>query len=87
MEMNKHKFLKFMVDEIERQQKEMYITNEGKKLISVLIEIYTLASNGKFDVYRGTEIADEVNRVRAQHNDYRTGIVHHKGEKNEMPIL
>jgi hypothetical protein len=68
-----------MIDEIERQQKEMYKTNEGKKLISVLIEIYTLISNGKFDVYRGDEISDEINRVHAQHYEYRTGIEYYKG--------
>jgi hypothetical protein len=78
MEMNKHKFIKFMVDEIERHQKEMYKTNEGKKLISVLIEIYTLVSNGKFDVYR-EDVSDEINRVHAQYKDYKAGVVHHKG--------
>jgi hypothetical protein len=48
--MNKEKFLKFLVDEIERNQKEMYKTGEGKKVVFVLTQIYTLVSDGKFDV-------------------------------------
>jgi hypothetical protein len=31
MEMNKQQFLKFMISEIERQQKDMYKSGEGKR--------------------------------------------------------
>lgn len=65
MEMNKQKFLKFMTDEIERQQKDMYKSGEGKKVVAVLSQIYTLTSDGKFDVHsnRGEEISKEIKRV------------------------
>lgn len=76
MEMNKQKFLKFMVDEIERQQKDMYKTGEGKKLVTVLSQIYTLTSDGKFDVHsnRGEEISEEIKNVQKGHihGSYRT---------------
>lgn len=49
-EMNKDKFLKFIVDEIERHQKIVNKTGEEKKVVEVLIQIYTLTSDGKFDV-------------------------------------
>jgi len=63
--MNKQKFLKFMVDEIGRQQKDMYKSGEGKKVVAVLTEIYTLTSDGKFDVIsnRGEEISEEIKRI------------------------
>lgn len=69
MEMNKQKFLKFMIDEIERQQKDMYKTGEGKKVVAVLSQIYTLTSDGKFDVHsnRGEEIAEEIKNVSKGH--------------------
>jgi len=78
MEMNKQKFLKFMVDEIERQQKDMYNTGEGKKVVAVLSQIYTLTSDGKFDVHsnRGQEIAEEiknVHRAKEDSRDYNKG--------------
>jgi hypothetical protein len=75
MEMNKQKFLKFMVDEIERQQKDMYKSGEGKKVVFVLSQIYTLASDGKFDVHsnRGEEIADEIRRTRFDRNKHNPG--------------
>jgi len=65
MEMNKQKFLKFMIDEIERQQKDMYKTGEGKKVVAVLSQIYTLTSDGKFDVHsnRGEEISSEIRGI------------------------
>lgn len=71
MEMNKQKFLKFMVDEIERQQKDMYKTNEGKKVVAVLSQIYTLTSDGKFDVHsnRGEEISDEIKGIHHAKSD------------------
>ena len=71
MEMNKQKFLKFMVDEIERQQKDMYKSGEGKKVVEVLSQIYTLTSDGKFDVQsnRGQEISEEIGRVHKVQRD------------------
>ena len=76
MEMNKQKFLKFVVDEIERQQKDMYKTGEGKKVVAVLTQIYTMASDGKFDVHsnRGEEISEEIKNVQKGHihGNYRT---------------
>lgn len=77
--MNKQKFLRFVADEIERQQKEMYKTNEGKRVISVLIQIYTLVSDGKFDENRIRDVANEIQRVREQRGNLKTGIVHHAG--------
>ena len=74
MEMNKQKFLKFLISEIERQQKNMYKSGEGKKVVAVLTEIYTLASDGKFDV--GRDVSDEINRVHSEHNKFG-GVVHH----------
>lgn len=70
MEMNKGRFLRFMVSEIERQQKDMYKTGEGKKVVAVLTEIYTLASDGKFDVHsnRGEEISREIEDVYKHRN-------------------
>lgn len=76
MEMSKQKFLKFMVDEIERQQKDMYKSGEGKKIVAVLSQIYTLASDGKFDVHsnRGEEISEEIKRFQKGHihGNYKT---------------
>jgi hypothetical protein len=71
MEMNKQKFLKFMVDEIERQQKDMYKSGEGKKVVAVLSQIYTLTSDGKFDVHsnRGEEISDEIKGIHHAKSD------------------
>jgi RAB protein geranylgeranyltransferase component A len=74
MEMNKQKFLKFLISEIERQQKNMYKSGEGKKVVAVLTEIYTLASDGKFDV--GRDVRDEINNVHSEHNNFG-GVVHH----------
>ena len=63
--MNKQRFLKFIISEIERQQKDMYKSEEGKKVVAVLTEIYTLVSDRKFDVAsnRGEEISEEIKRV------------------------
>ena len=79
MEMNKQKFLKFMVDEIERQQKDMYKTGEGKKVVAVLSQIYTLTSDGKFDVHsnRGEEISKEIEHIYGAKHDSRN---HNKGQ-------
>jgi len=74
MEMNKQKFLKFLISEIERQQKNMYKSGEGKKVVAVLTEIYTLASDGKFDV--GRSVSDEINRVHSEHNKFG-GVAYH----------
>lgn len=73
MEMNKERFLKFMVSEIERQQKDMYKTGEGKKVVAVLTEIYTLTSDGKFDVHsnRGEEISREIKDVQHDAKMYK----------------
>jgi len=73
--MNKHKFLKFITDEIERQQKDMYKSGEGKKVVAVLTEIYTLASDGKFDVTsnRGEEISEEIKRATHDSKNYNKG--------------
>jgi len=65
MEMDKNKFLKFMVDEIERNQKEVYKNDgEGKKVVTVLIQIYTLVSDGKFDTRNNIDrISQEIKFV------------------------
>jgi len=76
MEMNKQQFLKFMISEIERQQKDMYKSGEGKKVVSVLTEIYTLVSDGKFDSYT-RDIAGEIRGVQKSHDNFKTGVVHH----------
>jgi hypothetical protein len=75
-DMNKQQFLKFLIGEIERQQKDMYKSGEGKKLITVLTEIYTLVSDGKFDVY-SRDIAGEIRDVHNSHGNLKTGIVNH----------
>ena len=81
--MNKQKFLRFMADEIERQQKDMYKTGEGKKVVSVLIQVYTLVSDGKFDENnRRGDVSDEIRRVNEQHGNLKQGIVHHAGCKD-----
>lgn len=49
MFMNKEKFLKFIIDEIERNQQGVNKTGEGKQIVANLIQIYTLVSDGKFD--------------------------------------
>jgi hypothetical protein len=66
MELNKERFLKFLVSEIERQQKDMYKTGEGKKIVAVLTEVYTLVSDGKFDVHsnRGEEVSREIKNIQ-----------------------
>lgn len=68
MEMNKERFLKFIVSEIERQQKDMYKTGEGKRIVENLTQIYTLVSDGKFDVHsnRGEEISEEIRRAHGR---------------------
>ena len=66
-----------MIEEIERQQKDMYKTSDGKRVVSVLIQIYTLVSDGKFDENRIRDVADEIQRVREQRGNLKTGIVHH----------
>lgn len=76
VDVNKQQFLKFLVSEIERQQKDMYKSGEGKKLITVLTEIYTLVSDGKFDSYT-RDIAGEVREVQKSHENFKTGVVHH----------
>jgi hypothetical protein len=76
MEMNKQQFLKFLIGEIERQQKDMYKSGEGKKLITTLTEIYTLVSDGKFDSY-SRDIAGEIREVNKSHENFKTGVVHH----------
>lgn len=75
VEMNKQKFLKFMTDEIERQQKDMYKSGEGKKVVAVLSQIYTLTSDGKFDVHsnRGDEVAKEIRSVKRDSKNYNKG--------------
>jgi hypothetical protein len=72
MEMNKERFLKFMVDEIERNQKEMYKTGEGKKIVENLIQIYTLVSDGKFDVrtYNAERVPLEIKLVHSQRDNH-----------------
>lgn len=62
--MNKHRFIDFLENEIEKQQKEMYANDgEGKKVIKVLIEMYTLVTDGKFDAsYKN--IMDGVGEVK-----------------------
>lgn len=79
VDMNKQKFLKFMVDEIERQQKDMYKSGEGKKVVFVLSQIYTLASDGKFDISddRRGDIADEIRRVHSAQED---SVNYNKGQ-------
>jgi hypothetical protein len=52
----------------------MYKSGEGKKVVAVLTEIYTLASDGKFDV--GRDVRDEINNVHSEHNNFG-GVVHH----------
>lgn len=76
MEMNKQQFLKFMISEIERQQKDMYKSGEGKKVISVLTEIYTLVSDGKFDVVK-RDVVGEINYIKQSHENFKTGVAHH----------
>jgi hypothetical protein len=76
MEMNKQQFLKFMISEIERQQKDMYKSGEGKKVVSVLTEIYTLVSDGKFDSYK-RDVAGEIRDAHKSHENFKTGVVHH----------
>lgn len=75
MELNKQRFLKFIISEIERQQKDMYKSGEGKKVVAVLTEIYTLTSDGKFDEHnvRADEISDEIKRVAHNSKDYNMG--------------
>jgi hypothetical protein len=81
--MNKQRFLKFMTDEIERQQKDMYKSGEGKKAVSVLIQVYTLVSDGKFDMQGGRgDVADEIWRVHEQRGNLKSGIVHHANCKD-----
>jgi hypothetical protein len=57
-----------MVSEIERNQKDMYKCGEGKKIVENLIQIYTLVSDGKFDVRnnRGDEVSHEIRSVHNQ---------------------
>jgi hypothetical protein len=75
--MNKEKFLKFVVDEIERNQKIVNKTGEGKLIVENLIQIYTLTSDGKFDVHsnRGSEISDEIKSVRNDRFVHDGGIL------------
>lgn len=84
--MNKQKFLRFMADEIERQQKDMYKTGEGKKVVFILTQVYTLVSDGKFDENRIRDVADEIQRVREQCGNLKTGIVHHVGTDVHMEV-
>lgn len=74
MEMNKEKFLKFIIAEIERNQKDMYKTGEGKKIVEILTQIYTLTSDGKFDApknnIRSKEIAHEIEDVKRGHRNF-----------------
>lgn len=83
-EMNKEKFLKFMVSEIERNQKDMYKTNEGKKVVEILTQIYTLTSDGKFDLprTRSFEVKEEIESVRP----HGTGPFDYKKSKDRPPI-
>ena len=66
-EMNKEKFLKFVINEIECNQKDMYKTGEGKRIVEILTQIYTLTSDGKFDFprFRDVEIKQEIDCVKA----------------------
>jgi hypothetical protein len=57
--MIKHKFVDFIVNEIEVCQKQMYENDgEGKLAIKKLIEIYTLVTDGKFDGHGNTKKVD-----------------------------
>jgi len=88
VEMNKQKFLKFMIDEIERQQKDVYKTGEGKKLVTVLSQIYTLASDGKFDVYSNhRDVSDEIRSVKHDSKNYNKGQITGSYKKAEKRIF
>jgi hypothetical protein len=76
MEMNKQQFLKFMIGEIERQQKDVYKHGDGKKVVSVLTEIYTLVSDGKFDISK-RDVVGEISYIKNSHENFKTGVAHH----------